>query len=49
MRRFRFTKLVRDKIVPGIIQSSCKPVYKKLSDSQFLIFTFPFFILIFAF
>jgi len=37
MRKFKFHKLVRDKIVEGIIASGNKPQYRTLSEDEFLI------------
>jgi predicted house-cleaning noncanonical NTP pyrophosphatase (MazG superfamily) len=36
MRRFHFAKLVRDKIVKGSLESGNNPVYRTLSDPEFL-------------
>ncbi|QQS39109.1 nucleoside triphosphate pyrophosphohydrolase [Candidatus Woesebacteria bacterium] len=36
MRKFEFKKLVRDKIVEGIIAVGNKPNWKTLSDSEFV-------------
>ncbi len=36
MRKFSFEKLVRDKIVPGIIKSGNKPYYKVLGKRKYL-------------
>lgn len=36
MRKFKFSKLVRDKIVEGIISVGNKPNWKILSDSEYI-------------
>ncbi len=36
MRRFRLNKLVRDKILPNMLEMGQKADYKKLDDTEFL-------------
>lgn len=36
MRKFRFSKLVRDKIVDGIKNSGNKPIYRRLRKTEYI-------------
>lgn len=36
MRRFKFDKLIRDKILPNMIKNGQEPEWKKLNDQEFI-------------